>query len=66
LGGTIDELFEADVMREIFGLVALARKVGDRLGVIVECLAGVEGAESIRGLCDGSPMGALEGCDRCA
>jgi hypothetical protein len=64
LGGTIDELFEADVMGEIFRSVVCARKVGDGSGVLVQRLTGLERAQAIAQLRDGSPMCALEGADR--
>jgi hypothetical protein len=63
LGGTIDQLFEADMVGEIFGLVAFAGKVGECLGVLVQGLAGFEGAQTIARPCDRLPMGALGGCD---
>jgi hypothetical protein len=66
LGGTIDQLFQVDVVGEIFGLVTFARKVGDGPGVVVECLAGFEGAESITRLRDSAPMCAFAGANRCA
>jgi hypothetical protein len=64
LRGTIDELLEADVVGEIFGLIAGARKIGDRLGVGIESLAGFERAKSIPCLRNRSPVCALEAADR--
>ncbi len=51
-------------MRQIFGLVARARKVGDRLGVLVQCLRRVESSQTIARLHCGTPMRAFSSADQ--
>ena len=57
--GTIDELFEAEVVRKIFGAVTGAWKIRDGPGVLVKCLCGVEGAQAVARLRDSLPMRTL-------
>ena len=46
-------------MRKVRVSVALARKVRDRRGVLVECLPCVERGEAFARLCELAPVGAL-------
>jgi hypothetical protein len=56
LGGTIDQLLEADVMLEIFCLVRRAGIACHCFGVLVESLSGFEGCETLAELRRAPPV----------